>query len=81
MVIYDNERERRVLERRLELLDILDDIIRRDIALGVSTDIESAEVKHITKQFREVLNPCDMCDRIREIYKPEHFGPGPTNRN
>jgi hypothetical protein len=78
MVIYDNERERRVLERRLELLEILDNIVRRDIHRGESTDVDGPEVRHLTKEFKEVLNPCDVCERIKEIYKPEHFGRGPA---
>jgi hypothetical protein len=67
MVIYNHERERRILERRLEPLDILNDIVRRDIQRGDCTDIQGPEVQHITKEFKEVLNPCDMCDAIKEI--------------
>lgn len=81
MVIYDYEKERRILERRLELLDILNDVIRRDIAQGVPTDLESAELKHISKEFEGVLNPCDVCDRIKDIYKPEHFRLEPTRKD
>jgi hypothetical protein len=80
MVIYNHEKERRVLERRLELLDILDDIVRRGIHRGETTDVEGPEVQHIKMEFKEVLNPCDVCDRIKEIYNPEHFGMGSTRK-
>ncbi len=76
MLIYDHERERRILERRLELLDIMDNIVRRDIVLGVKTDPNSPEVKHISKEFAEVINPHDVCEGIKKIYKekPDLFG-------
>ncbi len=77
MVIYDHEKERRILERRLELLDVLDSIIRRDIAFGVNTDTESPEVKHITEQFREGADPMRRMRCFKAIYKgkPGAFGP------
>ncbi len=76
MLIYDHEKERRILERRLELLDILDSVVRRDIALGQNTDLGSPEVKHITGQFSEVLTPCDVVEAITAIYesRPHLFG-------
>lgn len=69
MLIYDHERERRILERRLEFLDILDNIVRRDIVLGVKTDPNSLEIRHISKEFAEVLNPSDVISAIKAIYE------------
>ncbi len=77
MLIFDHERERRILERRLELSEILDSIVRRDIAFGTTTDPESPEVRHITEQFDSVLHPRDVCNSVKAIYedRPNLFGP------
>ncbi len=47
MVIFYHEKERRIVERRLEPLDVLDSIIRRDIAFGVNTDTGQAHHRAI----------------------------------
>ncbi len=76
MLIYRDERERRILERRLELLDILDNVPRRDILLGVTTDADSDELKKIGKEFVEVHDPHEVIEVIKRIYRdrPDLFG-------
>ncbi len=49
MVIFYHEKERRIVERRLEPLDVLDSIIRRDIAFGVNTDTGQAHHRAIQR--------------------------------
>jgi hypothetical protein len=75
MIIHDHEREARILRRRLELLDVLNDILRKSIASGVDADPDGDEVRHITSQFTDVLTPGDVCDGIKSVYrdKPHNF--------
>jgi hypothetical protein len=81
MIIPEHDRETHLLERRIELLEILDNILKRDIALGQPTDPESDEVKFIERQFPDVLNPHDLVKSLRDAYKdkPESWGSDTEN--
>jgi hypothetical protein len=77
MIIPEHDKEAHLLERRLELLQILDSILKRDIALGQSTDPESEEVRFVERQFPDVQNPHELVESLRDAYKDklETWGP------
>jgi hypothetical protein len=72
--IPDHEQERKVLEKRLKLLRLFDHLVQAGITYDEAQELES-EGKF--DDFADVLNPCDVCDGIRAIYKPEHYAPKP----
>jgi hypothetical protein len=76
MIIPNHDKEAHILERRLELLSILDSILKRDIALGEHTDPEGEEVKFIERQFPDVVNPYELVESLRDAYKdkPKSWG-------
>ncbi len=79
MLIFDHERERRILERRLELSEMLDSIVRRDIAFGTTTDPESPEVRHIAEQFDSVLHLATYAMPSRRFTKIDRIFSGLRN--
>lgn len=73
MIIANHDKELRILERRKELLLLLDSILKRDMGRNIWTDPEDAEIGKILAQYEE--HPSDVCDAIRSIYPDEHFSP------
>jgi hypothetical protein len=74
LTIPSHERERQVLEKRLKLLWLFDNLLKAGIQLK---DLDELEADGTFKDFVDVLNPCDVCESIRAIYKPELYGPQP----
>jgi hypothetical protein len=65
--------EKALYERRLQLLDILDDIARDafyDEDFTIQKD--DPKISVLRKQFADVLNPCDVEKELKEIY-PDHL--------
>lgn len=75
MIIANHDKEFRILERRKELLLLLDSILKRDIGRNISTDPEDAEIAHILSQYEDVQHPSDVCDAIKDIHPDEHYSP------
>ncbi len=75
-IIEVHDKERFVLERLLLLLSILDDFVRDGRQLA---DLEAdAGFQRLQSEFKNVLNPCSICQSIKEIYegRPDWFGSG-----
>ncbi len=73
-IIEVHDRERFILERRLLLLSILDDLVRDGRQLA---DLEAdAGFQHLQSEFNDVLNPSNICESIKAIYegRPDWFG-------
>lgn len=76
MIIEMHSREAYVLQRRLELLTILNDLLLEDLRSGgPPRDLDDPEIEHISSQFSDVLTPADVCSSIRKIYPFRVFGP------
>lgn len=48
------------LNRRIQFLKVLDELIDQDVT--------AEEAKHIARQFVKVENPIDLVARLKEIY-------------
>ncbi len=74
MLIREHALEKYWLERRLELLDLLDSYAQETI---YDKDNEMTEndprFQIIKKHYRDVINPGDLCDTIRSIYSAKNF--------
>ena len=62
-------KEKALYERRLQLLDILDDFAR-DAFYNEDYTMKDDDPRMIIlrKQFSDVLNPCDIEKALKEIY-------------
>jgi hypothetical protein len=73
MFLSDYNKEKALYERRLQLLDILDDFARTafyDDDFVMKEDDPKMIV--LRKQFADVLNPVDVENSLKEIY-PDHL--------
>ncbi len=67
-------------ERRLQLLDMLDDFAREAFYDEEYTiDENDPKMLMLRKQFSDVLNPVDVEKSLKEIY-PEHLYKMPTQK-
>jgi hypothetical protein len=73
MFLSNYYKEKALYERRLQLLDILDDIAR-DAFYDEDFSMKEDDLKMIVlrKQFTDVLNPVDVENSLKEIY-PDHL--------
>ena len=66
-------KEKMLYERRLQLLDMLDDFAREAFYDEEYTmDGNDPKIIMLRKQFADVLNPADVEKSLKEIY-PEHL--------
>lgn len=66
-------KEKMLYERRLQLLDILDDFARNAFYdEEYKIDENDPKMLILRKQFSDVLNPIDVEKALKEIY-PEHL--------
>ncbi len=70
--IPEHERERNVLQKRLKLLTLFDQLVHAGISLEYLEDLEQ---RGMFADFDNVLNPCDVCDSVKSIYRPEQYAP------
>jgi len=66
MIIKEHNAEANLLSRRLELLHILDDIVRSGVNLGDLQD--NPEFDRLEREFAEVAEATDLIVGIRAIY-------------
>lgn len=72
LYIEYHDKERYLLERRLLLLRLLDDILQNDFRS--SEEIQSdPEFQKIQSEFQSVLNPKDLRASIKQIYPRRLF--------
>lgn len=73
MFLSNYYKEKALYERRLQLLEILDDIAR-DAFYDEDFSMKEDDPKMIVlrKQFTDVLNPVDVENPLKEIY-PDHL--------
>ena len=65
-----HDKERFLLERRILLLHLLDDLVRND-ARSLDELLDDAQFDQIQKQFANVLNPDDLFQSIKNVYSSE----------
>jgi hypothetical protein len=66
-------KEKVLYERRLQLIDMIDDFARSAFYdEDFTIDENDNRLVIIRKQFDDVLNPCDVEKALKEIY-PEHL--------
>lgn len=66
-------KEKMLYERRLQLLEILDDFTREAFYdADYAMDKNDTKIIMLRKQFADVLNPVDVEKSLKEIY-PEHL--------
>lgn len=73
MFLSNYYKEKALYERRLQLLEILDDFARTafyDEDFRMKEDDPKMII--LRKQFTDVLNPCDVEKELKEIY-PDHL--------
>ena len=73
--IREHALERFWLERRLELLDILDNFSEEVFYSEVAEDVIKQDDKRfeiLKTHYRDVLNPGDLAETIKKIY-PSHL--------
>ncbi len=70
--IPEHERERNILQKRLKLLTLFDQLLHAGISLEDLGDLEN---RGTFRDFGNVLNSCDLCDSIKSIYRPEQNAP------
>lgn len=71
-VIPEHDAERKILEKRLMLLKLFDDLIHAGFELE---HLDDPKVQSTFADFSDVLNPCDVYDTARTIYPPHLWGP------
>lgn len=73
MFLKDYYKEKVLYERRLQLIDMLDDFARSAFYDDDFTmDENDPKIITLRKQFDDVLNPCDVEKALKEIY-PAHL--------
>ena len=73
MFFSNYHKERCLYERRLQLLDLLDQFAR-DAFYGeeFSMSVDDPKLNFLRKEFRDVLDPVDVEEGLKKIY-PEHL--------
>lgn len=68
-------KEKALYERRLQLMDILDDFAR-DAFYNEDYTMKEDDLKMVIlrKQFSDVLNPCDIEKALKNIYAEKNYG-------
>jgi hypothetical protein len=75
MLIREHALEKYWLERRLELLDILDDLAREslnDDDFNMSKD--DARILVLRKHYADVIEPYTLSETIKKIYPSHLYG-------
>jgi hypothetical protein len=67
MIIRKHDQEANLLRRRLELLEILDDLIRSGAEFDEPLD-DDARLKALKREFADVLEPEDLITHINPAY-------------
>ena len=70
LFLEPHDKERFLLERRLLLLHLLDDLVRYD-QRSLEELQEDPQFDQIQKQFANVLNPHDLFESIKNIYSSD----------
>ncbi len=81
--IREHAIERFWLERRLELLDILDNLSEEVFYTEVAEDVMKHDDKRLEilkTHYRDVLNPGDLADTIKNIYPPHLYKDETSNK-
>lgn len=68
-VIPEHDAERKILQKRLMLLKLFDDLIHAGFELE---HLDDPVVQERFADFTDVLNPCDVEQELRRIY-PSHL--------
>jgi len=72
LFLLRHDQERFLLERRLLLLHLLDDLVRNDHR-SLEELQEDPQFDQLQKQFANVLNPDDLCQSIKNVYSSDSF--------
>ena len=72
LFLVQHDKERFVLERRILLLQLIDDLVRND-ERSLEELQEDPQFDQIQKQFASVLNPDDLFESIKNVYSSELF--------
>jgi hypothetical protein len=81
MLIKHHALEAYYLQRRLELLTILDQFATRAFEEeDFFMDDDHWQIKLLEKEYSDVMNPEDLCLTLKRIY-PEHLFGKPTKKS
>jgi hypothetical protein len=77
-LLPEYELERFYLQRRLELIDILQDLAEQQFYVDDPDEVmnpDDHKLMMLKKYYSDVLNPCDVEKKLKKIYPPEQYAP------
>jgi hypothetical protein len=72
LLIEFHDKEKYLLQRRLLLLSLFDDLAQNDDRC-LEEQNDDPNFQNMKKQFSSVLTPETLCDSIRNVYPPDQF--------
>ncbi len=72
MFLSHYQKEKVLYERRLQLLEILDDLENDFYGADYSMNDDAIKLVILRKEFADVLNPVNVEEELKKIY-PEHL--------
>jgi hypothetical protein len=77
-LLPEYELEKFYLLRRLELIDLLQDLAEQEFYKEDPDEVMTPDDHKLTmlkKYYSSVLNPCDVAETLKKIYPPEQYAP------
>jgi len=72
LLIEFHDQEKYLLQRRLLLLSLFDDLAQNDDR-SLEEQHADRDFQNMKRQFSSVLTPETLCDSIKKIYPPDQF--------
>ena len=72
LLIEFHDKEKYLLQRRLLLLSLFDDLAQNDDR-SLEEQNDDPSFQNMKRQFSSVLTPETLCDSIKKIYPPDQF--------
>ena len=72
LLIEFHDQEKYLLQRRLLLLSLFDDLAQHDDR-SLEEQHADPDFQNMKRQFSTVLTPETLCDSIKKVYPPENF--------
>ena len=72
LLIEFHDQEKYLLQRRLLLLSLFDDLAQNDDR-SLEEQHSDPGFQNMKRQFSSVLTPETLCDSIKKIYPPDQF--------
>ena len=72
LLIEFHDKEKYLLQRRLLLLSLFDDLAQNDDR-SLEEQHSDPNFQNMKRQFSSVLTPETLCDSIKKVYPPDQF--------